>query len=166
MSREYYSLWFRLDNLDSYLIWFEGENELDGVVVDGNAKVPCFHNNEDLISYAVSSNLSVATDSTILHNIDIVSAWLERKNETVDCKNFLEAWNLFEDVSQSVNGNFDINRRLTLNIYEKLFWGNNIPVVTPDGESYDPIWTKREVKIIREVLAVGLSLFREKIIFV
>jgi hypothetical protein len=166
MSREYYNLLFRLDNQNSYLIWFEGENEPDGVVIDDNGKVPSFHDNEDLLNYATSLSLSVSTDSAVLHNIDTVSAFLERKDETVYCKNFLEAWNLFEDVSQSVGGNFDIDRKLTVNIYEKLFWGNNIPAVTPDAESYEPIWTKREVKVIREVLAVGLSIFREKIIFV
>jgi hypothetical protein len=165
MSREYFNLWFRLDACDSYLIWFEGEDESDGVIIDANGKVPCFHNNEDLLRYAASLKLSVNTETMLLHDLDFVVAWLEAKVEVVDCRILLEAWNLFDDVSHTVNGNFDVNHKLTTKIYEKLFWGNNIPAVTPVGKSYEPTWTKRELKIMREVLSVGLSLFREKMSF-
>ncbi len=161
MSNEYFNLWFRLDARDAYLIWFNGEP--DGVIVDANGKVPCFPNNEDLLRYACSLNLSVETEEPNLHDLDSLASWLEAKdNETVDCKIFLAAWNLFDDVSRSVGGNFDPGRKKTKKIYNKLFWGNNLPVVTPEGKSYTPLWTKRELKIMREVLSEGLSLFREK----
>ena len=153
-------MWFRLDTRDVYLIWFEGEP--DGVIVDADGKVPCFLNNEDLQRYAVSLNLSVKTESSLLHDLDIVASWLQTKNESIDCKNFLVTWNLFEDISRSVNGNFDADRKKTKDIYNKLFWGDESNILTPEGESYTPTWTKRELKIIREVLGEGLSLFREK----
>ena len=161
MSNEYYNLWFRLNACDAFLIWLEGEP--DGVIVDANGKVPCFPNNEDLLRYAVSLNLTVKTESPLLHNLDIVASWLETTDETADCKNFLVAWNLFEDVSHSVSGNFDADRKKTKKIYEKLFWGDETNILTPEGESYTPSWTKQELKIIREVLGEGLSLFREKV---
>ncbi len=161
MNNEYYNLWFRLDTRDAYLIWFEGEP--DGVVIDADGKVPCFLNNEDLLRYAVSLNLPVKTESPLLHDLDIVASWLVATNETVDCKNFLVSWNLFEDVSRSVDGNFDADRKKTKKIYEKLFWGDETNILTPEGESYIPTWTTRELKIIREVLGKGLSLFREKV---
>jgi len=161
MSNEYYNLWFRLDTRDAYLIWFEGEP--DDVVVDADGNVPCFLNNEDLLRYAVSLNLLVKTESPLLHDLDFVAAWLEANDETVNCKNFLVAWNLFEDVSHSVKGNFDTDRKKTQKIYNKLFWGDESNVLTSEGESYTPTWTKRELKIIREVLDEGLSLFREKV---
>lgn len=162
MSREYFKCWFRLDSHDSYLIWFGDED--DGVITDANGKVPCFLRTEDLLRYASSLNLPIKTEEPILHDFDFIVSWLEAKNtEAVDCNILLAAWNLFDDVSRSVGGNFDADRKLTAKIYEKLFWGNNIPAVTPVGKSYEPIWTKRELKIMREVLGVGLSLFREKI---
>ena len=165
MNNEYFNLWFRLDARDAYLIWFDGEP--DGVVVDADGKVPCFLNNEDLSRYAASLNLSVKTEEPILHDLDFVASWLKTENDvTVDCDIFLAAWNLFDDVSHSVGGSFDTNRKLTAKIYDKLFWGNNIPAVTPEGEHYEPTWTKRELKIMREVLGVDLSLFREKTSYV
>lgn len=164
MSNEYFSLWFRLDSRDAYLIWFEGEP--DGIVIDANGKVPCFLTNEGLRRYAVSLNLSVETESPLLHDLNIVASWLETDNETVDCKNFLITWNLFEDVSRSVQGIFDADRKKTKKIYNKLFWGDESNILIPEGESYIPSWTKRELKIIREVLGGGLSLFREKVNYV
>lgn len=164
MSHQYYNCWFRLDTHDSYLIWFTDEE--GGVITDANGKVPCFLKTEDLFCYASSLNLPIVAVEPLLPDLDFVASWLKTKDEMADCKKLLNAWNLFEDVSHSVGGNFDIDRKLTVNIYEKLFWGNNIPVVTSVGEKYEPKWSKRELKITREVLANGLSIFREKIIFV
>ena len=161
MSNVYFNLCFRLDARDAHLIWFSGEP--NGVIVEADGKVPCFLNEKDLLGYAASLKLSVETVEPDLHDLDFISSWLKiEKDESVDCKIFLAAWNLFDDVSHSVGGNFDVARKKTNNIYEKLFWGNNLAVITPEGKSYTPIWTKRELKIMREVLSVGLSLFREK----
>ena len=162
LSSEYFNLWFRLDACDAYLIWFSGEP--NGVITDTDGKVPCFLSTKDLLSYASSLNLSVETEEPILFDLDILDSWLKAKdNEAVDCKIFLDLWNLFDDVSHTVSSNFDTNRKLTAKIYDKLFWGSNISVITPVGKSYEPIWTKRELKVMREVLGVGLSIFREKI---
>ena len=155
-------MWFRLDARDAYLIWFNGEP--DGVVTDANGKVPCFLNTEDLLRYASTLNLRVETEEPLLHDLDFVASWLKTENvEPVNCKILLAAWNLFDDLSRSVGGNFDAQQKKTKKIYDKLFWGNNLPVVTPEGKSYTPIWTKRELKIMREVLGIGLSLFTEKV---
>ena len=162
MNRQYYILWFRLDVQNSYLIWFGDED--DGVVTDAIGKVPCFLKTDDLLRYASSLNLPIKAEEPILHDLDFVASWLKTKNaETVDCDIFLAAWNLFDDVSRSVGGNFNADHKLTAKIYEKLFWGNNIPAVTPEGEHYEPTWTNQELMIMREILGVGLSLFRKNI---
>lgn len=163
MSREHYSFWFRLDNRDGYLIFFYDEPDPDGFVTDERGKVSCFLNTEDLLHYASVSNLTVDAEDPRLLDIDILVTWLESKDATaVDCKTLLEAWNLFDDFSKTVDGNFDADQKKTQKIYNKLFWGNNLPAVTPEGEQFEPVWTKRELKIMREVLGVGLSLFKEK----
>ena len=165
MTREYFKLWFRLDARDAYLIWFS--DELDGVLIDVDGKTPGFLNTEDLLGHAASLGLSVKIEEPILHDLDTVAAWLETPDaKTVDCDKFLTAWNLFDDVSRSVSGKFDADRKLTNKIYNKLFWGNNLSPVTPVGEHYEPLWTKRELKIMREVLGVGLSLFRGILVFI
>jgi len=46
--------------------------------------------------------------------------------------------------SGSVEGGFDEDKALTQKIYNKLFWGSNLPAVTPKGRYYEPIWPRRE----------------------
>ena len=44
-------------------------------------------------------------------------------------------------------------------IYEKLFYGNNLAAITPEGKRYTPQWSADEVGSLAELLAVGLDLF-------
>jgi len=88
---------------------------------------------------------------------------LSRNGNTVDCCNFLDAWSLFADLSRSVAGQFDTDRALTNKIYDKIFWGNNLPAVTPDGEHSVPVWTNDELNILGKILDDGLSLFRNAV---
>lgn len=81
----------------------------------------------------------------------------------IECVDFLNVWNLLDDVSHSVKGNFDSDRKATTKIYDKLFWGNNLLSVTPEGKSYKPIWSKKEIETIRDVLLNGLAMFRNSL---
>src|ERR671931_550924 len=129
MSREYFNLWYRIDNNDAHLIWYTDER--DGIVVDSDGKIPGFRDTDDLLEYAKGKTLQVDAEGAILHDLDVLVEWLKQKeSERVDCNNLLAAWNLFEDVSHSVDGGFDPDRDVTKEIYEKLFWGNNLSSVT------------------------------------
>jgi hypothetical protein len=163
MNREYYISWYRLNQKDAYLIWFS-TNDDDGVFVDNNGFVPNFESQENLIDFAKTHEINLKIEEPLLHNLDILKTWLEDSNNVeIDCVEFLNLWNLFDDVSNSTNGGFNSDRKLTMKIYEKLFWGNNLPSVTPEGKSYEPIWSKKELKIIRETLTLGFQMFRDKV---
>ncbi len=163
MKREYYILWYRLDDEDSYLIWFSTEND-DGVFVDRNGFVPSFQNISDLQTCAGNNQIKIKVEEPNLIDLDIVKNWLSETDNKIENYNpFLNAWNLFEDISVSTNGNFDKDKEVTNNLYNRIFWGCNIPAVTPEGESFTPTWTKKELKIIRETLNFGFEMFREKI---
>jgi hypothetical protein len=162
MSRQYYILWYRLDGSDSFLIWHS--DETDGVFVEADGCVPSFKDAASLSEYATERDISVDTEEPILLNLDVLGKWLKRKDVgSVEPHNFIDAWNLFADVSHSVNGDFDANQQLTRKIYDKLFWACNLPSVTPDGESYRPSWTRRELEIMHDVLGSGLQMFRRSV---
>jgi hypothetical protein len=162
MSRRYYILWYRLGGVDSYLIWYS--NEEDGVFVDEGGAVPNFTDANALLKYADGRGISVDTEEPNLLNLDVLETWLkERDARLVDPNSFNGAWNLFADVSRSINGGFDTDHALTRKIYDKLFWGCNLPAVTPAGEQYHPAWTRRELKIMRDVLSSGLQMFRSSV---
>ncbi len=158
MAHDYYVCWYRLDRQDRYLIWYS--NDTDGVVTDGQNRVPSFKTLADLHLYAEAHNLSILEESPSLHNLDVLAVWLKSPSKDVDCKEFLSTWHLFQDVSASVKGDFDPDREQTTLIYYKLFWGNNLPTVTPEGEEYTPAWTEDELKKLYAVLGHGLDLFR------
>jgi hypothetical protein len=161
MKREYYICWYRLDGKDSYLIWFSTDED-DGVFVGESNLSPSFDNTAALRNFAKSNKIKLKKEEPLLIDLDIVKNWLKgTENKVKDYNPFLNAWNLFEDISVSTNEDFHKNRNY--DIYERIFWGCNIPAVTPEGESFTPNWTKKELKIIREIMNSGLKIFAEKI---
>ncbi len=164
MSRSHFALRYQLNSLFRFLIWYS--NDLDGVVLDEQRGVPSFATHEDLVAYAESNDLPPIVEETpILHNLDLVERWLRRKRPTrPECGELLSAWNLFGDVSASIGGAFDGDRERTQTIYQKLFWGTNIPAITPPGKHYEPLWSGREYRIIRETLREGLATFRKCVV--
>ena len=165
MSRIYYAVRYHLDNQDRYLLWHsndaDGIKEADGVALTQEGNIPVFRTQQSLLDYAQSKRLLLVQESPPdFINLDVVKTWLKRKRPAqLDCIAFLSAWNLFADISMSIGGSFDPNKDNTRKIYSKLFWGNNLPAVTPVGRHYEPLWSGLESRIIRQVLSEGLLLF-------
>ena len=78
-----------------------------------------------------------------------------RKSSVPECKTLLEGWNFFEDVLSTLSRHelLDESKAPRLKkIYEKLFYGNNLKPVTPEGKSYHPEWTAKEITAFRETM--------------
>ncbi len=167
MSCVFYPVRYRLDHKERWLLWYtlgDGEgDEPDGVVVGKNGKMLVSRSRQSLMAYAHAEELTLAAENeSAFFNLDSVVKWLRRKRPAhLNCVEFLNAWNLLADISAAIGGDFDADKAKTRQIYQKLFWGNNLPAVTPAGKHYTPQWPGRESRIIREVLRKGLSLFRE-----
>lgn len=157
MSREYYSYSYKLNGTQRHLIWIS--NDADGVYVEAGV-VSSFDNLDDLAEFARSVGLTVETDESVRLDLDAIAEWLnDEALMRVDCVGLLDAWNLFDDVSRSIGGRFDTDKNLTKVVYDKLFWGNNLPAMTPEGEHFTPDWTTRELDLIRTVIGQGLKMF-------
>jgi hypothetical protein len=68
----------------------------------------------------------------------------------------LESWNALDDMARSI-GTSPIPSDKSLkgkakSIYDKLFYGNNLPSVTPPGEKYRVTLTREELAVLRVVL--------------
>ncbi len=175
MKTLYYPLWYRLDSVNRYLIWItqmEADEDLDGVWLDLNGKIPVFRSLDALCAYAQDRKIMLQDDEPILHNLDVIKRWLKVKRSkaqgptSIDCDAFLAAWNFFADVSRSLGGGFDADRERTKKIYLKIFYGNNLPAITPAGEYYVPRWSNREKRIIREIMTYGLKMLRANVAYV
>lgn len=163
MNREYYIYWYRLDKKMAYLIWFTTDDK-DGFEIDKNGIIPSFKSVGTVLDYAQKKQINVDADNPKFFDLDFIESWLEANSDTIlDYNPFLDAWNLFDDISISTDGNFDKDRTYTNNIYERIFFGCNLSPMTPSGKSFAPNWTKKELEIIRETLKFGFKMFREKV---
>lgn len=165
----YYPYWCHLDGADAYFLWFTGDaadgSGPDGILLDEAEHVVTFRRLDDLRDYASHRGLSVAEVNPQPLDLDAVERWLAAaRKTTVDCVTFLNAWNLFSDLASAVRGGpAHIDDRREGRIYDKLFWGNNLPALTPRGKHYTPIWSKSEVGRMRNVLAKGMLLLRDRL---
>ena len=164
MTHTYYHLSYRLDAIDAYLIWFS--NDQDGLITEPDGTVPSFPDHISLLAYASAHHLAIDPMPPVPHDLDAIVSWLRRPLlGDIDCDNVLSVWNLFGDLARSVGGSFDRDHKRSRRIYEKLFWGNNLPAVTPPGKHYTPIWSDEERLILQEILKEGLLLFRRHVKF-
>ncbi len=162
MSRNYYKIQYRLEGAEAYLLWFT--NEQDGVITTPEGRMPSFSTEAALVAYAKRNGVSVSGEAATLHDFDALQAWADDpRPDTVDCSNLLSAWNLFSDVARSMPSEaqaFARKDKGLTSLYNKLFWGNNLPAVTPNGHRFDPKWSTDELVRLAEVIAAGLQLFR------
>jgi len=142
------------------MIWFS--NDEDGLVTSDGG-IARFDDLEALRSYAAGLGIAIEDQEPTSYNLDFLVRWLNHPRKKIDVKAFLNIWNLFMDVSASVGGSFNADSERTEHIYAKLFWGNNLPSVTPRGKRYTPVWRAHEVRLIRRTLGHGLELMRQSL---
>jgi len=146
---------FRLGGTDAWLIWYS--NGSDGILVDADGRIPCFPDACDLLRFAESRSIPVETEEPALHDLDAVDVWVSNPSRgVIDCNQLLRAWNLFTDLSASVDGSFDEDYGYTNATYEKLF---QCAAASGTHEG----WDADELLVLRDTLAAGLDLFRHHV---
>jgi hypothetical protein len=113
--------------------------------------------------------MPVDPESPAIYDFDGIAAWCSSPvAETIDPVSFLDAWNMLDDalsVRSDVRSLYDVtSRRPGANyIYDKLFWANNLPAVTPLGEHYEPVWSPEEIEMMAQIYRLGLVELRAAI---
>jgi hypothetical protein len=157
---KYFPLLYRLHVAERYLIWIS--NEPDSVAVDAGELVPTFENPIRLRQYANLRHYTLENEEPLLHDLGWITAWKLAPDALVDCQKALAAWNLFGDIAVSVPSRGTAFVKLKsdcFEIYDKLFWGNNLPAVTPEGERYIPEWSPDGLRSLDQILTTGRDLF-------
>jgi hypothetical protein len=159
MTPQYFPLLYRLYSEERYLIW--SSNDEDALVVGADGLIPSFKDIAQLRAYADVNCYRLQNEEPILHDLDWVAAWTKAPVVPIDCVKALAAWNLFSDVARSMPDSGTAFQHLDSRpaIYDKLFWGNNLPSMTPEGRNYVPEWFPDEVALLAETLCVGFNLF-------
>jgi hypothetical protein len=157
---EYFLYTFRLDGKERVALWFGGDT--DRVLTDEQGRISTFLSVEDAKLFATIRKLSIEQDASPTLELDWISAEAFIGN-SLDCVKTLNAWNFFADVANSIPdraSEFLALHKKPNKIYDKLFWGNNLPAVTPDSEHYEPAWSEEELSEIKSFLYSGLDLLR------
>ena len=163
MPRDYFRCLYRHKNVERFLIWFSDDQ--DGVFVDASHRVPTFASAAALeTAFPSLVGAEIVPETPILHDLDAVESRCRANGPlTIDCNDILAAWNLFSDVARSVGDagtSYLASDSVLGHEYEKLFFGNNLPALTPPEEHHTPTWTDDEIDDIRRHVILGFDLFK------
>lgn len=86
-------------------------------------------------------------------------------SEEIDCNLILTYWNIFSDLARTVNCKFlgDNSGGDVEGIYQKLFYGCNLPAIRKDGEIFVPEWNESERKRLAEIFDNGFRILSDAI---
>jgi hypothetical protein len=150
-----YLVTLRLDGTDHIAIWHSGDH--DRIELDEAGLV------RTLASEAAARATSDISRATApLYDFDAIEAWCHSPATVSNCVPLLDAWNLLGDLPTEANVFTRADKRADA-IYDKLFWGCNLPAMTPPGEHYVPEWTVAEVTALKQLLLLGLAELRSRL---
>ena len=149
---EYYPCRVLLDGERRFVAWYTAD--LDGFLRDSDGRL--------VVTGTVGAlGVSLTVGEPVEYDFDCIRAWCAAPDPAgVDCRAFLDAWNFLDDLTGLHAGADTPHTRLSraaVGVYEKLFWGNNLPAFTPPGERFEPSWSPEELAAVRGVFESGLG---------
>ena len=150
-----YPYWFSFHNKKWVLLW-ESSKGQDKFKTLSDGSLFISNSIEDTKKRLESKDISVCWSENSTMDFDLF--WAELYNLQYDrpsgiktCKILLEGWNFIEDLINTFNlieSKSELTSEKLNNVYDKLFFGNNLKSVTPKNKSYSPLWTKKEISCL------------------
>ncbi len=157
---EYYLVKFVLESKGYNTLWFSGDS--DGFLVDlTGSKILVVPDQAAAQEAACGHGGSLQEEITSV-NCDML---LYSTINKLDCDPVLTFWNIISDVAASLDISFlgDNNDARIQHLYDKLFFGCNLPAIRDKGPKYMPIWNKNEVRLLQCVIDSGLDIVKKYI---
>ena len=160
VKRLYFPCRIRLNGAFVFVLWYQDDR--DGFVYSTGCRLLVADSVEALTDQAAVQGMPVEPEAPAEYDFDRIREWCRRPMaEAVDCPTFLITWNFLDDLAGLHTAPDTAYSRLSqaaAGSYDKLFWGNNLPSVTPPGERFAPSWSSDELAAIRRVFEAGLGL--------
>jgi hypothetical protein len=165
----YYVVCWTLGDHQRYVLWRDGGNQPDEyftLQAPAGPKLLAARSRPALRRAAHTHQLSVADDETQVVSLHVTLAALSalRPGRPVSARTarlLLDTWNALDDLAISVNDAFmppsAAQDQALKAAYEKLFWGLNLPAVTPTGRAYHPILKDDERHATRALLRPAIA---------
>ena len=138
-----------------YTIWYT--DDVDGFLTGQDGKLKSFPTKKEAEAFANEEGLLL--QEGVVSYLIAASIYRKKNLGKFDCVLYLDHWNIFSDVANSINEQFlgDSRNGTIRHIYEKLFYGCNI-LVKKDEEHYIPKWSKSERRWIARVIKNGFQI--------
>jgi hypothetical protein len=151
-ARSYYPCRIQFNGQAKLVAWYSADR--DGFLRDPDGRLV-------VVDTAEALGVTLEVSDVVDYDFDRIRAWCSApKAASVDCQTFLNAWNFLDDLTGLHTGEKSLHVQLSRsagNVYDKLFWGNNVPAITPPGEQFVPQWSNEDLELMRNVFQSGLA---------
>ncbi|MDR2522495.1 MAG: hypothetical protein LBC93_02175 [Synergistaceae bacterium] len=150
--RIYYAVEFVYLSKKRYCVWYSFDD--CGFAVKDD-QVLCFDDVSSLKSYCHEHQITIDDDGGDLdsYNVGTILDWLGGKIPGFDYQILLNFWNITTDIAESVSVDFyGDTDGLVLDVYKKVFYANNLPILKGDGEDFIPTWDEEELLELKKVM--------------
>jgi hypothetical protein len=156
-TKHYYFVDFKYKEKVYFCLWYT--DEVDGFHTN-NEGLEIFDSLEQAKNYC-TKNAMTYNDEHTHYDIDKVEEWVNNgTGGDVDWELILDFWNIAIDLTVSLKVEFIGNIDDEYNdIYDKLFYGNNLPTINTSDKEYIPEWTEEEVLELKQVIGAGVLMF-------
>jgi len=154
IPKELYIIEFNIKQREYYTFWYT--DDTDGFLLENNEKLKSFASEKEAKRFAEDNKFKLDKEILLISSDILINLNLEE----FDCNLVLTYWNIMSDIAQSVHSQFlgDSKDDEVQSIYNKLFYGCNLPALKKDGEDYLPKWNEIEKKWIVKVIENGFEL--------
>lgn len=161
-GRLHYVVCLRTTNQDWHLLWKDGGSKPDRyVALPRSSKFLLAKTRSGLAKLATERGIAVSNQ--LAHVVDIAGMHRaltrlrpDRPLSEHTAQVLLESWNALEDMGRSIEAApipaDPAIKDEAQRVYDKLFYGNNLPSVTPAGSSYQVTLTSRELDALRKAM--------------
>ena len=163
-ERKYYLCELLLDRRRLYVVWYSGA--VDGLVRLKDGKIASFSDESEVRAFCREKSISLMLEPPEVYDFDKVAAWCDSPaSGSIEPTAFLNAWNMLKDAHGPRLDALlhDMSSQRAGKIYDKLFFANNLPAITPRGASYEPIWSEGEIELLSRIYRFGLAELRADI---
>ena len=145
----YYIITITLNRKSFFLLW---NCEYEPVFLMGeNGMAVFFGGPAELNAFAEENGIELDEEITE-YDLDDITVTAE----TIDCNEVIQKWNIMSDLALSVGEDFSGENKRYNDIYDKLFYGCNLPAM--NHPPYTPEWSAEEIAEINRILAEGAEL--------
>ena len=127
-----------------YCIWYSNDEDLFWL---SDNKILFFKSIEQIRLYCERQGLYVE-EGVSVYDFNTLLDWLKGLHSQINCEYLLRIWNIISDFSHS--------------IYEKLFFGNNLPGIKLTNQKYCPTFSQIEQQLLVELFKKGINIIEKE----